>query len=216
MTVIILSRPSADVDTIPVSSAYSIPQTVLQKRWTTVSSSGSFSSRTTRLDTVVSSSLKRSVMLCRPAAKYTLKSSEDSTHPCRSLSLRLKTISNFCIFGSDRALVEGAYDIGHSLCSIRHVAINTSLSSSRLTVSHAFLELDETHKTADVLCPGTLLESFHHDEEEISYRSTRAEAVPYYPSGRVPQGPQWPLSEAISDYLKRDLLPACGSSALLL
>ena len=84
--VILLASPGGDLDTIPASSAYSIPYIVLRTRSSSVSSGPPAlpSSRNTRFSIMVSSSLKRCSTTSIIAAKKMLNSNGDSTHPCRS------------------------------------------------------------------------------------------------------------------------------------
>ena len=86
ITVIILASPAGDLDTIPASSAYSIPHAALRTRSSSVSSGSPPlpSSRNTRLSRMVSSSLKRYSTTSITAAKKMLNSTGDSTHLCRS------------------------------------------------------------------------------------------------------------------------------------
>ena len=86
ITVIILASPAGDLDTIPASSAYSIPHTALRTRSSSVSSGPPplTLSRNTRLSRMVSSSLKRCSTTSITAAKKMLNSNGDSAHPCRS------------------------------------------------------------------------------------------------------------------------------------
>ena len=86
ITVIIFASPAGDLDTIPASSAYSIPHTALRTRSSSVSSGPPPlpSSRNTRFSRMVSSSLKRCSTTSITAAKKMLNSNGDSTHPCRS------------------------------------------------------------------------------------------------------------------------------------
>ena len=82
----ILTSPAGDLDTIPASSAYSIPHTAVCTRSSSVSC-GPLplpSSRNTRFSRMVSSSLKRCSTTSITAAKKMLNSNGDSTHPCRS------------------------------------------------------------------------------------------------------------------------------------
>ena len=87
ITAIIIASSAGDLDTIPASSACSIPHTALRTRSSSVSSGPPPlpSSRNTRSSRMVSSSLKRCSTTSITAAKKILNSSGDSTRPCLSL-----------------------------------------------------------------------------------------------------------------------------------
>ena len=85
MTVIIFASPSADLGTIPASTADNNPHTALR----TLSIVTSFpttkpSSRWTKSLTIYLSLLKRTRTMCITAAKNMLNSNGDSTQPCRN------------------------------------------------------------------------------------------------------------------------------------
>ena len=85
ITVILLASPAGDLDTIPASSAYSIPYTALRTQSSSVSSGPPSlpSSRNIRFSRMVLFSLKRCSTTSITAAKKMLNSNGYSTHPCR-------------------------------------------------------------------------------------------------------------------------------------
>ena len=84
MTVINLASPSANLETIPASSANNMPHTALRTQAIGASfPTVTLSSRWTKSLTIYLSSLKRTRTTCITAAKM-LTSSGDSTQPCRS------------------------------------------------------------------------------------------------------------------------------------
>ena len=95
MTVIILASPSADLETIPASSAYNMPHTDLRTQAVAISfPTAAPSSRWTKslLVTIYLSSLKLTRTTCITEAKNMLNNSGDSTQPCRSPCVKIEPV----------------------------------------------------------------------------------------------------------------------------